>query len=223
MDNFITQRIAGQLAKVFEELREPVEILFFGQEEDCQFCEETRRLSEEVAAFSDLIGLQTYDLHADAETAARFGVDKAPALVLAANDDGQLTDYGVRFYGAPSGHEFTTLITDLLTISQRRTDLSAETLAFLEGLNSPLLLQVFVTPSCPYCPQAVVLAHQLAMESPLVQAEMIEATEFPDLARQFNVGGVPQTTINSGAGTIIGALPEVELLAEIQKAVENPA
>ncbi len=61
------------------------------------------------------------------------------------------------------------------------------------------------------------LAHQMAMESPFVQAEMVEATEFPELSMQFNVSGVPQTTINSGAGRVVGAVPETHLLAEIQR------
>ena len=60
----------------------------------------------------------------------------------------------------------------------------------------------------------------MAMESPLVEAEMVEAMEFPDLADQFNVSGVPQTTINQGAGTVVGAAPEEHLLDEIKRALE---
>lgn len=61
------------------------------------------------------------------------------------------------------------------------------------------------------------LAHMMAMESPLVEAEMVEAMEFPDLADRFNVSGVPQTTINYGAGTVVGATPEDYLLNEIKR------
>jgi hypothetical protein len=66
----------------------------------------------------------------------------------------------------------------------------------------------------------VLLAYQMAMESPYIQAEMIEATEFSDLSDRFNVSGVPQTTINLGAGTVVGAVPEDYLLEEIQRAVK---
>ena len=59
------------------------------------------------------------------------------------------------------------------------------------------------------------LAHQLALESPWVQAEMVEATEFPELSRRHSVSGVPQTTINDGAGIVVGAVPEENLVAEI--------
>jgi len=65
-----------------------------------------------------------------------------------------------------------------------------------------------------------VLAHQMALESPMVEAEMVEAMEFPELSNRFGVSGVPQTTINAGAGTVIGAMPEDNLLAEILRALK---
>ena len=61
------------------------------------------------------------------------------------------------------------------------------------------------------------LAHALAFENPFIQAEMIEAMEFPDLANQFHVSGVPQTTINNGMGTIVGSGPEEEIINEIKR------
>lgn len=61
----------------------------------------------------------------------------------------------------------------------------------------------------------------MAMESSLVKAEGIDAMEFPDLSEQFNVSGVPQTTINQGAGTAVGAVPPEHLLAEIQQAIKG--
>jgi hypothetical protein len=59
----------------------------------------------------------------------------------------------------------------------------------------------------------------MAMESALVEAEMVEAMEFPELADRHNVSGVPQTTINDGAAHVVGAMPEDALLAEILRAV----
>jgi len=66
----------------------------------------------------------------------------------------------------------------------------------------------------------VVLAHRMAMQSPWVEAEMVEAMEFPELAQRFGVSGVPQTTINYGAGTVVGAVPEDYLVDEIRQALE---
>ena len=60
------------------------------------------------------------------------------------------------------------------------------------------------------------LAHQMAMESPLVTAEAVEANEFPILSSKFQVMGVPDTSINFGQGKVIGAMPEGRLLIEIK-------
>ena len=65
----------------------------------------------------------------------------------------------------------------------------------------------------------MVLAHQMALESPLIEAEMVEAMEFPELSHHHSVSGVPQTTINDGAGAVVGVVPEDYLLAEILRAI----
>jgi len=61
----------------------------------------------------------------------------------------------------------------------------------------------------------------MALESELVTAEGVEAMEFPDLVRRFSVSGVPHTTINAGAGTMVGAAPENFLVEEIEKALKK--
>ena len=65
------------------------------------------------------------------------------------------------------------------------------------------------------------LAHQMALESPMVEAEMVEAMEFPELSDQLGVSGVPHTAINGEAGAVIGAVPEDHLVSEIQRALKN--
>jgi len=59
----------------------------------------------------------------------------------------------------------------------------------------------------------------MALESPLIQADMIEANEFYDLAMRYNVSGVPQTTINDGIDAVMGIVPEDDLLQEIIQVV----
>lgn len=65
----------------------------------------------------------------------------------------------------------------------------------------------------------MLLAHQMAIESPMVEAEGVESTEFPDLANQFDVSGVPQTTINQGLANVVGAVPEDHLVNQIKQAL----
>jgi alkyl hydroperoxide reductase subunit AhpF len=102
---------------------------------------------EEVAAISDRLSVTVYDVEADADLAAKYNVDKTPGLVIAAKEGEQVTDFGVRLSGIPSGHEFTSLIQDILLVSNRDSGLNPQTRAFLKGLDKPVLLQVFVTPT----------------------------------------------------------------------------
>ncbi len=59
----------------------------------------------------------------------------------------------------------------------------------------------------------------MALESDMVQAEMVSAGEFRALSQQYNVSGVPQTTVNDGAATVVGAVPESNMVAEIKKII----
>jgi glutaredoxin-like protein len=218
MNNLLDENVRNQVRKAFDGLQHPVQILFFGSQENCDYCNDARQLLEEVVALSPTLGLTVYDLHVDTATAGQYRVDKAPAFVVTARDGETLTDTGIQYSGIPSGHEFSTLIQDIILVSSRDSGLKEATRQFLKALQKPIHLQVFVTPTCPYCPRAVVLAHQMAMENPgMIRAEGVESMEFQAVAKQFNVSGVPQTTINGGMGSVIGAVPEANLLAEIQR------
>lgn len=218
MSELLKDDVKQQVRKTFDGLKHPVQILFFGSQADCEYCKDTRQLLEEVTALSPNLGLTVHDLEGDAAIARQYRIDKAPAFVVAAKDGETLRDTGIQYSGIPSGHEFNTLIQDILLVSSRDSGLKDTTRKYLKGLQKPIHLQVFVTPTCPYCPRAVVLAHQMAMENPgMIRAEGVESMEFQELANRFNVHGVPQTTINAGAGNVVGAVPEANLLAEIQR------
>src|SRR5688572_1106446 len=94
------------------------------------------------------------------------------------------------------------------------TKLSDESRARLKALTAPVAVQVFFTPTCVYCPQMISLATQAAIESPFVTAVAIDATEFPDLVRRYNVNGVPKTVIND-AKELLGAAPEDAFIAAL--------
>lgn len=58
------------------------------------------------------------------------------------------------------------------------------------------------------------------MESDSITAECIEATEFPDLSRQYRVMAVPRTVVNDQTA-IDGALPEPMFVDRILEAARK--
>ncbi len=201
----IAERLKGR--------RCPVRLIHFTQELECELCRETLQLLKELAGLSDKLSLEIYNFQLDKEKVAQYRIDKVPATVVEG-----VKDYGIRFFGLPAGYEFAALLEDILQVSQGTSGLSPETVEKLHKLTEPLHLEVFVTPTCPYCPAAVRLAHQMAIESDLVTADMVEATEYPDLVRRYAVQGVPKTVINESVW-IEGSLPEPEYIDQIVEGV----
>ncbi len=211
MDSETQQQVREVLAAV----QSPVTLKMFTQDFECGYCKETRQIAEEVAELSDLVSVEVHDFLADADLAKSLGVDKIPAIVVL-GEGGR--DYGIRFFGIPSGYEFTSLLEAIVLVGTGDVELQDSTRKFLDALQTPLHLQVFVTPTCPYCPSAVMLAHQLAYASDKVTADMVEVTEFPHLGQKYGVMGVPRTVIN-GHTYLEGAAPEQMLLEKLKAAV----
>jgi glutaredoxin-like protein len=203
-----------QVRNLLAVLKSPVNLHMFTQDFECGYCQETRQITEEVAELSELVTLEVHDFVKDSELAASLHIDKIPAVAIMGEND---QDYGIRFYGIPAGYEFTSLIEAIQLVGTGSYDLAETTLDFLNNLDHPLHLQVFVTPTCPYCPQAVVLAHQLAFASDKVTADMVEVTEFPHLGQRYRVMGVPRTVIGE-ATYVEGAVPESMLLEKLKVA-----
>jgi len=210
---FLNEKVKQDLAVAFQDLKQDVTLKFFTQEMECRFCKETRELLDELSAVSPRVKVEAHDFVQDAALAGELGIARIPAIAVCGEKD-----YGIRFYGIPSGYEFASLVEAVRLVANGDVKLSPEGRAFLDGLDADVHLQVFVTPTCPFCPPAVMLAQQLAYSSPRVRADMIEATEFPPLAQKYNVYGVPRTVINEKE-FIEGAVPERELIDKIRQAL----
>jgi len=193
-----------------------VKLVVFTQEIECQFCKETRELVQEVAALSDKISVEVKDFLKEEPSAKALGIDKIPAIAVLGEGD---KDYGIRFYGIPAGYEFMSLLESIEIVSKGESGLSSTGREKLKNLGKPVHLQVFVTPTCPYCPRAVVQAFRMAVESPNVTASMVEATEFPHLSNKYQVSGVPHTVIGDSDQPMVGAYPEAAALDMILNAV----
>ena len=144
-NKLLNKDIIKQLAELFSQMKEPVQVIYFGKQQDCDYCDDTLQLLTEVTDITDKLGLSVYDLDQHAEIAAQYGVDKAPGFVLVGKDGDQLIDYGVRYAGIPAGHEFGALVNDIVRVSQRDSGLDKKTREFLSKLEQPIHLLVFST------------------------------------------------------------------------------
>ena len=148
MPNLLNESIREQVRDVFnQQLNQPVGVIFFGKMEDCETCTDAKQLLEEVVSLSEKLFLEVHDLEDEADVAQKYHVDKVPGIIFVGKDSDQIIDYGVRMAGIPSGHEFSTLIHDLILVSSRDSGLEQKTRDELKKLTKPVHLQVFVTPT----------------------------------------------------------------------------
>ena len=95
---FLTDQDKEQIRSIFEAMTGKVQLIHFTQELDCQYCSETKKLLEELSKLSEKINLSILNFHIDKEMADKFKVDKVPATVVMGD-----YDFGIRYYGIPSG------------------------------------------------------------------------------------------------------------------------
>ena len=104
----------AEIQKRFEDLNKAVKLVLFTQKVagSCQFCVETERLLKEVVELSDILELEVLNFITDTDAVQSYGVDKIPATIVQGTED-----FGIRFYGIPTGYEFATLMETILQVS----------------------------------------------------------------------------------------------------------
>jgi len=213
-----------ELRETLAEMVEPVRIdVFVGP--NCETCEDTVRL---IRAFEEaapevrgrkLVEVRVFDKSNPdhASEFARQGIERVPSVTL--------IDGYIRYTGIPAGEEVRGLVETILRISEGDSGLEEETKRVLASLRKRVYIETIVTPSCPYCPYAVLLANMLAYESwkqgaKAVISDTVEAYENPDIADKYAVMSVPAIALN-GKMAFVGVPYEEDFIDYIVAAAEG--
>lgn len=207
----LDENTTKEVSKRFEGLTSQVTLVYFGKETELN--NEIKGLLNEVAALSDKITLEEYDVAKDKEAAEKHGVIDGPVTLFKSEH----VKGDARFYGMPSGYEFGTII-ELIKLAGGELKPSADAVKFLDSTEG-VKLEVFVTPTCPHCPASVYVALKFAMSSEKVKGYAYESMEFREIAGKYKVMSVPKTVINEGKGEFVGGYPEDVALLKIKEAM----
>ncbi len=209
----------------FSKMTRPVRIIGFTGREHCQYCEQLKQLVQELSELSDKLSFEFHDFDSEGgrEIAEKYRIDRAPAVTI--TQDGR--DMGVRFFGLPAGHEFGAFLEDIVDVSNATTDLMPESKEELSRIEKDVRILVFVTPTCPYCPLAVRMAHKFAIENALagkdrILGDMVEAIEYPEWADRYRVMAVPKIVIQVDGEDRVefeGAYPEKMFMEKLLAAL----
>jgi len=180
----------NQIRGAFEVLTDEIPLYLFVQKgQDDIFAQTTRQIVRAFRELTPKITMREYDL--DHELAQKWNVDHSPTLLIAPKR------YNIRWLGAPMGEEGRTFLETLLLVGSAKSKLSPESIKVIQKLDSERRIKVFVSATCPYCPQEAVNAVKAAIEKPdFVSLEIVDIQAMPDLARQYSAQSVPQAYAN---------------------------
>ncbi len=211
MKKLLEDKIRGEIRSVLGDMPAPVTLTLFTRE-DCPTCPDLVQLVQEMTEVHPQIRQRVLSFEGEPAEALSLGIEEAPAIAVTG-----ARDYGIRFLGTPGGFEFSSFIDAIRSVSRGASELPEDLKTKLAGLGKPVRIRVFVTPTCPYCPQAVATANHIALAATGVKAEMVEAMEFEELSNRFEVRGVPRIVINDDQA-FEGAIPAGPFVDAVVKA-----
>ncbi|MBI5602953.1 MAG: FAD-dependent oxidoreductase [Deltaproteobacteria bacterium] len=208
------EKVNDLLKAVFDLLPRTVELLLFtGPGRNEPYCEAARKVLGSLAGLSDKISFQEFDLKH--ELASKYQVQYTPTLILAPDQ------VNIRWLGVPLGHETEPFFQALNMIGHRNSRLGEQSLKILKDINEPRQIKLFVSLTCPYCPQQARNALQAAVERPeFISLEIIDVQAMPELADQYQAFGTPLVFANEKL-IARGAQPEELFMASLKKLKEE--
>jgi glutaredoxin-like protein len=212
MEKLLNNDLEKQVQKILKPMKDKITIVLFTKTDDCESCEPTIQIINEVAELSEMVSVKVYDLDTDIDEVNKYNIEMAPSFIILDKDDNYK---GVKFNGIPAGHEFNSFLSALVEMSGVESEVPEDFAQRVAKIDKPINIKVFVTMSCPHCPGAVQKAHKLAMMNKNVVGEMIEAQTFYELSEKYNVSGVPKIIINDTI-ELIGNQPIETFLSSIE-------
>jgi thioredoxin reductase (NADPH) len=184
------QAFLKQLRQTFDRMPREIPLyLFVTPGQDDVFVQASRQIIRAFRELTPKISIKEYSL--GHELATQWGVDSSPTLLIDPDH------YNIRWLGAPMGEEGRSFLEAMILIGMGKSGMSDQSLAVVRQIDTPRHLKVFVSPTCPYCPQQVVNGLRAAIEQPdHISLEVVDIQSRPDLAEKYEAQSVPQAYAN---------------------------
>jgi thioredoxin reductase (NADPH) len=209
-ERFMRREIEDQLRATFQALPYNISLYLFAQRGiNDVLTQAARDLIRSFRLLTDKIEFREFDL--DHELAKKWKVTSSPTLLF------DPERYSIRYLGVPYGEEARTFLGALVLLGHRMSNLNEQSLKLLQRIDSQRDIKVFVSPTCPYCPDQALIAVSAAMELPeLISLEIVDIQANPEMANRYSAFSVPQTFANDVL-IALGGLAEELFILSLQK------
>jgi thioredoxin reductase (NADPH) len=199
-----------EIKQIFQGLSREIPVFLFAQPGiNDMFCDYARQAIRFFRQTTDKILIREFNLEHD--KAKELKVANSPTILFDPDN------YNIRWFGAPFGEEARIFMEAILLLGSRNSGLNDDAIRILKRIDSPKNIKVFISSSCPYCPQQAMNALRAAVQKPeLISVELIDIQANPELAEKYSAQSVPQTYAND---VLIaqGAQPEELFMLSLEK------
>ena len=203
-EGFLIGEMKESLAPVFARFEK--EILVKVYLDDSYLSREVEGFVREMEPLSEKVRYEIQGAGAEGVT--------CPSLRIC---DSQGNYLGAEFHGVPGGHEFNSFIIALYNGAGPGQSMGEDIRQRIQKITGKTNLKIAVSLSCTMCPDVVMAAQKIALENPLVTAEMFDLVHYPDLKEKYQIMSVPCLIINDsrisfgkkGIGQILDLLEEI--------------
>ena len=189
-ESFLGSEVEKNLRAAFDALPNKVPVMLFTEKGRNDVLNQAARdLLKAFNRISNKIELSEFDMNG--AEAKKHNVNSSPTLIFDPDR------YSIRYLGAPFGEEGRTLVGMLLLLGFQASNLSEQSRKIMERIGSKREVKVFVSPTCPYCPDQAINAVKAAIERPdIVSLEIIDIQSNQEIANRYSAFSVPQTFAN---------------------------
>jgi thioredoxin reductase (NADPH) len=180
---------------------------------NCMSCESAYKLLKILEEYSEgKLAIEEYSIEENKELAKKYDVSKIPAILFVDENDYEV----IRYSTHPVGAEFVPFIKSIQYFSGVRPFYADQILTNLKKI-SKSKTKIFISETCPYCPQTVPVLTLFAIVSKgKLSVDVIDVNLNPDIAMKYQVQGVPHTIIND-KDHIYGMFTPQDLLDKLTK------
>jgi thioredoxin reductase (NADPH) len=204
------EQVRKKLLELFGNIDHEVPLLLFTDPaSNSMYNEVLRAVIRSIREVSRRVTLREFDRHH--QLAEKYAISHYPTLLF------DPEHFSIRWLGAPVGEEGRSFVEAVTMLGYRQTRISAPSAKILAKIDTPRAIKLFISPTCPFCPQQVVNGLKAAITRPeLISLEVVDIQANPLLAEQYNAFSVPVCFANE---VLIarGAQPEELFMASLAK------
>lgn len=192
--SLVDDQLKEQLIQIFAKLERDITLVCVLDVNDGT-CREMASFLKAVAQCSERIVLKFLERGQDLQLDALLNTELLPATGLFLGDDYQR----VAFHGVPGGKEINPFVRAICNVAGPIQPVEEKLQRKLSKLKKQNQIKVCVSLSCHHCPAVVAAGQLLALLSPYVTCEMIDARLYPELLEQYKITRVPAVIVNDSA------------------------